>query len=583
MRLSEVTITNFCSCHDLTISLAEFNPIVGYNNSGKSNILRAINWLLKKAVLPGHMFHNAGAPVWVAGVIENVNLALLPQNQQLAVSPYLIGTSLKVRRIQPVPGCPVGQVKVEVYDHGANVWSDNPAGLDTALGVLFPDPLYVEAMEDAGEDIGKFSAKNTIGLLLKQVLAKIHAENAQAITAMQGAFSQVSTFLAGQGRMAELTQFESDASNAIASFFPGLSLHLNFATPSIEEIFKTSTVTLSDVQGAPRPISSFGHGAQRSAQMALIKLLADMMSAAGANPGGTIVLMIDEPELCLHPQAVELLRESLLLLSTQNFQVIFSTHSPLLIGHTHALQTLMIYKDANNRTAARQKLQSAATALNAHPAQAEVVFSLQAASYLLFSEKVLLVEGKTEMMLVPPIYQLVRGYSYAHDKGCLVSGSSSSSLLPMMSILRAVGYAPKALADLDFAFRVAPNSGLIAAADPDILACKVWFANNAAALGVYLGGDGLPTKSGPGGAFSALKPAEVFKQMAQVMTAEVGRIVNALRAYDIWVWSGGAIEAHLGIGKTDQARIGFVNTARQNGNLNHAASPQAILDLVHWM
>ena len=88
-------------------------------------------------------------------------------------------------------------------------------------------------------------------------------------------------------------------------------------------------MTLSDVQGSPRPISSFGHGAQRSAHMALIKLLADMTSVAGGNPGGTIVLLIDEPELCLHPQAVELLRESLLLLSTQNFQVIFSTHSPL--------------------------------------------------------------------------------------------------------------------------------------------------------------------------------------------------------------------------------------------------------------
>jgi putative ATP-dependent endonuclease of OLD family len=583
MRISEVTITNFCSCHDLSVPLAEFNPIVGYNNSGKSNILRAINWLLKKSVLQAHMFQDAGAPLWVAGVIENVNLALLPPNQQQAVTPFLVAGSLKVRRFQPVPGCPVGQIRVDVFDHAGNRWSDNPAGLDNALAVLFPEPLHIEAMEDAGEDIGKFAAKNTIGLLLKQVLASIHAQNAQAITAMQGAFSQVSAFLAGQNRMAEVAQFESDASDAIASFFPGLSLHLNFATPSIEEIFKTSTVTLSDVQGAPRPIASFGHGAQRSAQMALIKLLADMTSAAGGNPGGTIVLLIDEPELCLHPQAIELLRESLLQLSTQNFQVIFSTHSPLLIGHSHALQTLMIYKDANNRTAARQKLQSAATALNDNPAQAEVIFSLQAAAHLLFSEKVLLVEGKTEMIIVPSLYRTVRGCSYAHNKGCLVSGSSSSSLLPMMTILRAVGYSPKALADLDFAFKVAPNSGLIAAADPDITACKAWFAANAGQLNFYLGGDGLPTRLGPQGAQSALKPAEVFKQMAQVMTAEVGRIANALRAHDIWIWSGGAIEAHLAIGKDNSARVAFVNTARQNGNLNHATSPQTLIDLVHWM
>ncbi|MGK0555782.1 ATP-dependent nuclease [Bordetella bronchiseptica] len=583
MRLSEVTIKNFCSCDELTIPVAAFNPIVGYNNSGKSNILRAINWLLKKAVQPAHMFHNANEAIWVSGVIEDVTLELLPPNQQRAVTPFLHEGALKIRRIQPNPGCPAAQVKVEVFDYTNNVWSDNPAGLDNALAVLFPEPIYIEAMDNTNDDIGRFAAKNTIGLLLKQVLERIHAQNAPAVLAMQDAFSQVSAFLTGQNRLAELNTFETEASSAIASFFPGMSLHLNFTTPGIEEIFKTSTVTLSDVQGSPRPISSFGHGAQRSAHMALIKLLADMTNAAGGNAGGTIVLLIDEPELCLHPQAVELLRESLLLLSTQNFQVVFSTHSPLLIGSTHALQTLMIYKDGNNRTAARQKLQSAATALQAHPAQAEVVFSLQTATHLLFSEKVLLVEGKTEIMLIPEIYQAIRGHSYAHDKGCLVSGSSSSSLVPMMTILRAVGYMPKALADLDFAFKVAPQSGLIDERNPDILACKAWFAANAAQLNILLANDGLPTKQSPQGVFSALKPAEAFERMAQAMAPEVRQIVNELRERDIWIWSNGAIEAHLGIGKSDAARIGFATTARQNGNLEHASAPQTLVELVNWL
>ena len=82
---------------------------------------------------------------------------------------------------------------------------------------------------------------------------------------------------------------------------------------------------------------------------------------------------------------------------------------------------------------------------------------------------------------------------------------------------------------------------------------------------------------------SALKPAEAFEQMAQAMVAEVGRIVTTLRAYGIWIWSDGAVEAHLGIGKNDPARIGFVNTARQNGNLSHSTSPQSLMDLAHWM
>jgi putative ATP-dependent endonuclease of the OLD family len=583
MRLSEVVINNFCSCEAVTVPMSDFNPIVGYNNSGKSNILRAISWLLRKSVLQSHAFHDSTVAVTVEGTIENVNLQLLPANQRQAVDRYVHGNALKFRRRQDVPSCTAAQLRIDVFNHQTNEWVDNPAGLDNALAVLFPEPMHIEAMEDAGEDVGKFGAKNTIGLLLKHVLAKIHANNAAAVAAMQVALVAVSGHLIGQNRMVELGEFEVDASAAIASFFPGLTLHLNFATLQIEDLFKSSTVALSDTHGHPRPFTSFGHGTQRSTHMALIKLLADLTTAAG-NPGGTVVLLIDEPELYLHPQAIELLRESLLLLSSQNFQIVFSTHSPLLIGRAHALQTLMIYKDAANKTVARQKLSSAVNAFVAHQHHAEAVFSIQTATHLLFSDRVLLVEGKTELMLLPQIYQTSRGRSYAHDKGCIVSGSSSSTLLPMMQILRSVGFSPKALADLDFAFRIAPNSGLINPASPPIVDCKNWLTANCTGLGVYLDASGLPTKRDLNGAGrSALSPAEAFARLAVALPNEINQIVQELRAHDIWVWRGGAIEAHLGIGKNDTDRVSFLNTAVQTGSLNHARSPQDIHDLVQWM
>jgi putative ATP-dependent endonuclease of OLD family len=584
MRLSDVNIFNFCSCEAVAVPLSDFNPIVGYNNSGKSNILRAINWLLKKSLLPTHMFYNSQNAVTVEGVIENVDLTLLPANQQAAVAPFVHNGGLKVRRKQDANVSSVTQVKLEVFDHGTMTWSANPAGLDPALGVLFPEPLYIEAMEDASEDVGKVGAKNTIGLLLKRVLEKIHQQNAEAVATMRQALAQVSNHLNGETRMAELDLFESEASDAIASFFPGLSFHVNFSTPAIDDLFKASTINLSDAMGSSRPFTSFGHGAQRSAHMALIKLLADLNGAAAANVGGTTVLLIDEPELYLHPQAIELLRTSLLQLSTQNFQVVFSTHSPLLVGKEHALQTLMIYKDQQHRTVARQKLQSAVTTMQAHPHQAEVVFSLQNATHLLFSDHVLLVEGKTESMLIPHIYQISRGHSYAHDKGCFVPGSGSGALVPLMQILRAVGFSPKAVADLDFAFKIAPQAQLINPAHPAILACKAWFVANAAAIGVFLDTENLPTKRAPQtGTLSLLTAAEAFEQMAIAQPAEVREISDALIAHGIWLWQAGAIEAHLGIGKNDTERVQFMNTATQSGNLNHAHTPADLNALAQWM
>lgn len=191
MRLSEVVVNNFCSCQAVTVPLGNFNPIVGYNNSGKSNILRAINWLLRKSVLPSHAFFDPSIEITVEGVVESVNLQLLPQNQQQAVNGYLNAGSLKFRRRQPSPNCTAAQIRIDVFDYQANAWVDNPAGLDNALAVLFPEPLYIEAMEDAGEDVGKFGAKNTIGLLLKYVLSRINVNNAAAVTAMNTALTEL--------------------------------------------------------------------------------------------------------------------------------------------------------------------------------------------------------------------------------------------------------------------------------------------------------------------------------------------------------------------------------------------------------
>jgi putative ATP-dependent endonuclease of the OLD family len=582
MRLSEVVINNFCSCQALRVPLSDFNPIIGYNNSGKSNVLRAIGWLLRKSVLQSHVFNDPALPITVEGRIERVNLQLLPPNQQSQLTPYVIEGVLKFRRRQDSPGGTAAQLRIDVFDFSTQTWTVNPTGLDNAIGVLFPDPLYIEAMEDAGEDIGKFGAKNTIGLLLKYVLDRMRANNAPAMLSINAALAAVGGHLNGPNRVGELSTFEADATSAIKSFFPGLELHIDIATPVVDDLFKAATVSLSDLSGNPRPFVSFGHGAQRSTHMALIKLLADQTNQGAAN-GATILLLIDEPELYLHPQAVELLRESLKSLSQQNFQVVFSTHSPLLIGRDDVMDTTMIYKDSSNSTVARKKLTSAAATIVNHPHHAEVVFSIQNATYLMFSENVLLVEGKTEAMLLPTIYEKIRGKSIAHDKGCLLVGSSSSAIAPMMAVLQAVGFVPKAVVDLDFIFKVAPHLGFIEATSQPFQDCMVWFATNSLNAGIALDAAGFPTRKHLNGDPASVTAAEAFELMAEAMQPQILQLIQSLIVKGIWVWPRGAIETHLGIAKNDTSRLQFLSTLKSTGNLTHATHARDIESLVDWI
>jgi putative ATP-dependent endonuclease of OLD family len=293
---------------------------------------------------------------------------------------------------------------------------------------------------------------------------------------IDGAFAGLHT------RLSELSNLESDASVEIAEFFPDLTLHLDIQAPAFEDLIKGAVISLSDGHGDQSPFTSFGHGAQRTVQMALIKLLATRATRT-AGQGATTVLLIDEPELYLHPQAIERLRDALDSLSQSGFQVIFSTHSPLMLGGAHVLDTAMVVKDSSGATAVRTKLATAASTIAAHSHQANVIFSIQHATHLLFSEKVIVVEGKTEMTLLPALYKVDQARSMAYDKTYLIEASSSSSVWPMMQVLRGIGFSPKSVVDLDFIFKVAPQNGLINSGNPDFQACLAWFAANAGNLG----------------------------------------------------------------------------------------------------
>lgn len=575
MKLEKVKINNFCSCQSVELELDGYSPIVGYNNSGKSNILKAINWLLKKSALSPTSFFDVNMAVTVEGEISNVNIALLPANQQQAVAQYLNNNHLKFRRRQDTPQTSTAQIRIDVFDSNTNNWVANPAGLDNALAVLFPEPIYIEAMKDASEDIGKYSAKNTVGLLLKYTLEQIKQNNIVALLSLQNALQTVENHLTGQTRINEFNTFEIQATSAINNFFPGISLHLNLAAPNLDDLIKGASIELSENAGQIRSFSSYGHGAQRSVQMALIQLLATQAQNLNLHLP-TVVLLIDEPELYLHPQAIEILRESLALLSNQHFQIIFSTHSPLLVNEEKILNTTIVTKD-QNRTITRQKLATFTNTLNNHPHHASTVFSLQHSTYLLFSEHVFIVEGKTEKMLIPEIYSILKGKTIGHNKTCMVEAGSSSSVFPIMQVLRNAGYKPKAIVDLDYIFKVAPSVNLIdATTNQDYLDCMNWFQQNHTALGFQLNG-GFPCKGG------GMTVAEAFERLANNKPNEISRLVAILLGHDIWVWNRGAIEAHIGIQKNDTDRIAFLQTAKNSRNINHATDIVGITSLINWL
>lgn len=559
--LSTITIRNFKSIRNETFELSAFTPLVGYNNAGKSNMLQGIKWLLRKTSLTETHFNDRNSAVEIEGEISGVSDAILNQlaaNQRTSIEPFLFGNSIFIKRVQSVPNASSAQIKLFIKDpeqiDTANEWRSNPTGLDQAIQALFPEPIHVGAMEDSEEDVSKNKSSTTIGKLLAEIIGPLETNySAQVQTALNGIKELLD--VDGLSRAAELQAFDVAVSGKVESFFPGVNIKVHVPTPELKEVFSKGTIKVfesSDPSG--KDVSSLGHGAQRSIQMALIRHLADIKRDSGEQVSNKI-LLIDEPELYLHPQAIEVLRDALKVLSTQGYQVIFSTHSPFMITSKDVENTLLIRKNDIRGTHTRNSLKAAiASVVAEHPSQLAIVFSLSNSSNILFAEKVILAEGKTENRLLPKIIQKITGKTMGLHKIALVPMDGSGSTRKTIEVLSAMDVPTKAIVDLDYALREGENQGFLAAGDIDVQTIKAHLATISQNYSINLD-NGWPTKRN-----SALTPAQAFALLAR--ETEIQQNIESLKikmqSLGIYIWTKGTIEDHLGgIQKNEGAWANF--------------------------
>ncbi|MFC1861381.1 AAA family ATPase [Chloroflexota bacterium] len=589
-QISLIKINNFRSCRDAEFPLSDFTPLVGYNNGGKSNLLAAIRWLLRPYSLKTSDFNNPGAEVVMSGTITDITpelLERLAETHRNRIRPYCIEGTLGIRRTQTSPGLSVTSIILEVRNPeiadktAENAWIKNPAGIDAAIKALFPESIEIGAMEDAAEDIGKSKTGTTIGKLIAEIMEPIEEQHG---TAIKQSLDVIRHKLEAEGetRAPELTQFDEGANEKLREIFPGLDIRLHIPTPEITALFKDGTIkVLEEGDTEVREITSLGHGAQRSIQMALVRYLAEMKSAGNTQHTATTLLLIDEPELYLHPQAIEQVRLALKTLAIQNYQVIFATHSPQMIEKEDLGDALIICKTSELGTHSRKRVKDAITeTIEDSPSQARILFELSNSSKILFSDSVLLAEGSTEQKLLPIIFNKVKNYTMNSRKVALVGLGGSGNMANGRMILSAIGIPSKALVDLDYAFRGAIRAGILNEDNDDIIACKIICSQVAEQHEFTLAEDGFPKGNGNMSASEAIATLASEEEIK----IHISNLHNMLKEEGIWLWEKGAIEDHLGIDKKgESAWAECAHQIQHNGCETAVADYQTFTNLIDWI
>lgn len=585
MYIEKVRIVNYRSCKDLELNLNNYSVIVGYNNAGKSNAMSAIQWLINPTVLGKEDFYDSGNDIEVYAVIDGITeevLKSISPEHAVKISPFIVSQKMMMKRVMDHTALTKRGISWSFSkDIGKEFsqadWVSNPTGIDNAIHKLFPEILLIPAMSDAVEDSTKNVTKTTMGTLFSMIMTEFKKKNETIIEDSLKSIQELVN-ISSDTKSEDFKRIDELVSSCISEIFPGIRAELHVNMPSIDNLFKEATIKTIE-QDTVRDIKSLGCGAQRSIQMALIRTLAEITNQE--DRGEVTIILIEEPEIYLHPYAIELTRQSLKKLSKGRFQVIVVTHSPLFISDTDLPDTQIFRKNKERGTyrlpTLREKIIEDCNDLKS---QTEILFSLSNKTNILFCEKVLLAEGRTENRLLPKLFEKVNGKSMASYDIALVPQDGVGNTAKCMKIISHLGLTPYAVTDLDYAFRNARNDSLIENNDPDITSLLGILKQLQSQYKFELDQNGLPTRN------ASFTASQVFEKLAQDTNAE--KHINSLHAKllekHIWLWTKGSIENHLGIkNKNENA---WTNLAQKIEGLpleNAISDPKSIMEFVAWI
>ncbi|GIU83752.1 MAG: hypothetical protein KatS3mg008_0527 [Acidimicrobiales bacterium] len=355
MFLKSVEIKNFRSLYDdgddpFAIDLSEgFNVIVGRNNCGKSNILRAI----ALAIDPEFPFDKAcdlpAQKVWARPTVTVTFVVPGRTGPEKTLLKYASEYERSVKE--------GARARTYADDHEVHLQVQYAKSGDEYRRT---ERIKIKG---AGAVQGPAEAREKVLRQLRSVVRFVLFESGQSLEAMlEGRFREILHSVIRDHLRAELDQARLDraeyvrklqedllaplrdqVNEQLGSLFPEIvSSELNPGVPDVEQAIAEVGIELTD--GASTPLARKGTGVRGGVLAAILRYLA-------AQSKRSMIFAVEEPEAFLHPGAQRLLGKDLLELSRQrDVTLIATTHSPFLIPRASGVKVIALDKDRPGRT-----------------------------------------------------------------------------------------------------------------------------------------------------------------------------------------------------------------------------------------
>jgi putative ATP-dependent endonuclease of the OLD family len=446
MRLIKLKVKNFrgigAGSDDtgIEVTLDEQNIIflIGKNNVGKSSILHAYDYFFFDKASQEGDFHrkdtNLPIEIEVELAVDDSEAKQLKQMKQLELE-LNSNSNFVFRKVWESPGSASTQKYVGIYGCEPSL-VEKTTKLTNFFQEHLPKPVWIRGMSTT-EDV----VKQLQDLIKQAVLDRLKEDDHyKALYAnAEDAIKKLQHSIQDDKFSEEL---KTRLDETIQKLFPDISLSIGNQADAFD-LSKllhnyTQVQAFDKYQKVDVNLSAQGHGVQRQFILSACKECHELFSSLSKNKKGgkdfifdssessglipkTKILLIEEPELFLHPSGVRDIQGLLYDLAENScFQLIAATHSPIMIdlSRPHSSLVRVVKKDNSNvftyqlRTDIHLKdgVEELRMVRGFNPHVCEAFFS----------DSVLLVEGATEYVISKALLE-----KFSHEDSCEYTKSIS--------------------------------------------------------------------------------------------------------------------------------------------------------------
>lgn len=554
MWISKLNIVNYRSIEHEEFDLRPLSTLIGKNNVGKTNLIYSIKMLLEGTSkdFATEDFFDKSNNIILEARIENVApyLDLCVPIHRTKIKKCLENDgSLRVQKIIK-PGINAG--KLNLWDQEKGGYS-LPTGIEAGLKQIFPEVIHIEAFHDPTiEAIGKSSA--TLGKIIKQIIQVVEEKVSGSL---ERAYANANKTLnvvqeeteAGikeiDKRADEIKAIEKDIAHQLETLFGKVGVRIKVGLPNLPDLLGNSQLLLLE-GGTWTPPDLKGQGLQRALYVALLQTLAlQLRKQTTSKIKRPFLLFVEEPEAFLHPSVQMKMRDALEEISYSN-QVIIATHCPTMVSSRHFGDVILIRKQeeeiANGKTRTIQLKGQVKLATTEEKERIYQLLSYQRSSKFLFADKVVVVEGPTDVVLFEAITERITKQHPDSLNVSFVESGGKAILSDFVKLIRDLGLYAIGIVDLDFIWK---GAGQIFADDSMYSKFINRFRDK-------LKENRAIQKNADGS--EKVNKKKAFALLKKEFQKDIETLATKLQSYNIFLLVNGEIEDYVGLGKRSKGK-----------------------------